>query len=49
MKRDYPQRQESKGFGTGQSQSLVGYARTQYIPSHPSASQSNQYRFQGAA
>ena len=32
MRRDCPQRQESQGFGTTQSQSAVGQERIQYIP-----------------
>ena len=49
MKRDYPQRQGSQGYGTTQSQSSVGHARTQFVPSYLSAGQRNQYQFQGAA
>ena len=49
MKRDFPQRQGSQGYGTAQSQSSVGHARTQFVPSYPSAGQSNQYQSQGAA
>ena len=32
MRRDCPQRQGSQGFGTSQSQSVVGQERIQYIP-----------------
>ena len=32
MRRDCPQRQGSQGFGTVQSQSSIGQARTQFIP-----------------
>ena len=32
MKRECPQRQGSQGFGTAQSQSVVGQERIQYIP-----------------
>ena len=39
MRRDCPQRQGSHNYGTTQSQSLVGQARTQFVPSHPSAGQ----------
>ena len=48
MKRDYPQRQGSRGFGTVQSQSAVGQERTQFVPPPPSMGQGNQYQFQGA-
>ena len=32
MRRDFPQRQGSQGFGTAQSQSVAGQERIQYIP-----------------
>ena len=48
MRRDYPQRQGSQGFGTAQSQSAIGQERIQYIPPHPSMGQRSQYQFQGA-
>ena len=32
MRRDYPQRQGSQGFGTAQSQSVAGQERIQYVP-----------------
>ena len=35
MKWDCPQRQRSQGFGTAQSQSSVGQARTQFVPPPP--------------
>ena len=48
MRRDWPQRQGSQGFGTTQSQSTVGQERTQFFPIPPSMGQGNQYQFQGA-
>ena len=48
MRRDYPQRQGSQGFGTTQSQSVVEHERIQYIPPHPRTGQRGQYQFQGA-
>ena len=48
MRRDFPQRQGSQGIGTTQSQSSVEQARMQFVPSHPNASQKNQYQSQGA-
>ena len=35
MRRDCPRRHGSQNYGTVQSQSLVGQARTQFVPSHP--------------
>ena len=32
MRRDFPRRQGSQGFGTAQSQSVVGQERIQYVP-----------------
>ena len=32
MRRDFPQRQGSQGFGTAQSQSVIGQQRIQYVP-----------------
>ena len=49
MRRDFPQRQGSQGFGTAQSQSVVGQERIQYIPPQPSTGQRSQFQFQGAA
>ena len=49
MRRDCPQRQGSQGIGTVQSQSSLGQARTQFVPSHPSAGQRDQHQYQGAA
>ena len=48
MKRDYPLRQGSKGFGVAQSQLSVGQARTQFVPSHPGMGQRNQFQSQSA-
>ena len=47
MRKDCPQRQGSRGFGTAQSQSTVGQERTQ-LSLPPSMDQDNQYQFQGA-
>ena len=44
MKRDFPQRQGSQGYGIAQSQSLVGHARTQFVPSYPSTRHRIQYQ-----
>ena len=49
MRRDCPQRQGSQGLGTGQSQSVVGQERIQFIPLHPSMGQRSQYKSQGVA
>ena len=46
MNRDCQWRQGSQGFGLTQSQSSVGQARTQFIPSHPSVGQRNQFQSQ---
>ena len=40
MRRDCPQRQGSQGFGTAQSQSVVGQERIQYVPPQPGRGQS---------
>ena len=44
MRRDCPQRQGSQGFGTGQSQSVVGQEMIQFIPPHLSMGQRSQYQ-----
>ena len=49
MRRDCPQRQGSQGIGTAQSQSSVGQARTQFVPSHPSVGQWDQHQSQSVA
>ena len=49
MRRDFPQRQGSQGFGITQSQSGMGQEQIQFIPSHPSMGQKSQYQSQGAA
>ena len=49
IRRDYPQRQGSRNYGTSQVQSFVGYAWTQFVPPYPSMGQGNQYQSQGAA
>ena len=43
-----PQRQGSQGFGTIQSQLVVGQESIQLIPPHPSTGQRNQFQFRGA-
>ena len=48
MRRDCPQRQGSQGFGTAQSQSVVGQERIQYIPPQHNTGQRSQSQFQGA-
>ena len=48
MRRDCPRRQGSQGFGTAQSQSVVGQKRIQYIPPQHSTGQRSQSQFQGA-
>ena len=48
MRRDCPQRQGSQGFGTAQSQSVVGHERIQYVPPQHSTGQRGQSQFQGA-
>ena len=45
---ELPQRQGSQDFGTMQSQLAVGQESIQFIPSHPSTGQRNQFRFRGA-
>ena len=49
MRRDCPQRQGSQGFGTVQSQLVVGQEMTQFVPPPPSMGQRNQYQSEGAA
>ena len=48
MRRDCPQRQGSQGFGTTQSQSVVGQERIQYIPPQHGTGQRSQSQFKGA-
>ena len=48
MRRDFPQRQGSQGFGTTQSQLAVGQERIQYISPQPGTGQRSQFQFQGA-
>ena len=45
MRGDCPQRQGSQGFGTSQSQSVVGQERIQYIPPQHGTSQRGQSQF----
>ena len=42
MKRDCPQRQGSRGFGTVQSQSAAGQERTQFVSPNPGMSQRDE-------
>ena len=49
MRRDWPQRQGSQGFGTSQSKSVVGHERIQYILLQLGTGQRSQFQFQGAA
>ena len=48
MRRDFPQRQGSQGFGTAQSQSVAGQERIQYVPPQHGTGQRSQSQFQGA-
>ena len=48
MRRDFPQRQESQGFGTTQSQSVAEQERIQYVPPQRDTGQRGQSQFQGA-
>ena len=43
-----PQRQGSQDFGTKQSQLDVEQENIQFIPTHPSTGQRNQFQFRGA-
>ena len=49
MRRDFPQRQESQGFGTAQPQSAVGQEMIQYIPPQHGIGKMSQFQSQGAA
>ena len=49
MRRDCPWRQGSQDYGTPQSQSSVGRAQMEYVPSYPNAGQRNKYQSQGVA
>ena len=42
MRRDCPQRQGSRGFGTLQSQSAAGQERTQFVSPNPSMGQRDE-------
>ena len=46
MRRDCPQRQGSRNYGTSQFQSSMGHAR--FVPSYPGMGQGNQCQSQGA-
>ena len=48
MRRDWPQRQGSQGFGTSQSQSVAGQERIQYVPPQHGVGHRGQSQFQGA-
>ena len=45
MRRDFPQRQGSQGFGTAQSQSVVGQHRIQYVPPQSGRDKRGQFQF----
>ena len=49
MSKDCPPRKGPQGLGVGQSQSVVGQERIQFIPPHPSMGHRTQYQSQGAA
>ena len=48
VRRDCPKRQGSQDFGTAQSQLAIELESIQFIPSHPSTGQRNQFQFRGA-
>ena len=48
MRRDFPQRQGSHGFGTAQSQLVAEQERIQYIPPQHRTGRRSQSQFQGA-
>ena len=48
MRRDCPQRQGSKGFGTAQFQLVARQERIQYVPPQHGTGQRSQSQFQGA-
>ena len=48
MRRDWPHKQGSLGFGTAQSQSVAGQERIQYVPPQQGTCQRGQSQFQGA-
>ena len=48
MRRDFPQRQGSQGFGASQSQSVAGQERIQYVPPQRDTGQRGHSQFQGA-
>ena len=48
VRRDCPQRQGSQGIRTAQSQLAVEQESVQFIPSHPSTGQRNQFQFWGS-
>ena len=48
MRRDWPKRQGSQGFGTTQSQSVAGQERIQYIPPQHGTGQRSQSHVQRA-
>ena len=45
MRRDFPRRQGSQGFGTAQSQSVAGQERIQYVPPQHGTGQRGQSQF----
>ena len=48
MRRDWPLRQGSQGFGTSRSQSVAGQERIQYVPPQHGTGQRSRSQFQGA-
>ena len=49
MRRDFPQRQGSRGLGTVQSQSTEGQEQIQFVSPYTSMGLRDQYQSQGAA
>ena len=49
MRRDFPQRQGSKGFRTAQSQLAVGQERTRFVSPYPIMGQRDQCQYEGAS
>ena len=48
MRRDFPHRQGSQGFGIAHSQSVTGQKRIQYVPPQHGTGPRSQSQFQGA-
>ena len=49
MRRDFPQRQGSRGLGNIQSQSVEGQEQIQFVSPYPSVGQMDQYQSEGAS